>query len=52
MYAGPCYVDEQGLVVTPDFPRALEACAFREVVPVATLHEFAAPDSILGRLER
>jgi hypothetical protein len=51
VHAGPYYVEPGGIVVTPEFPHALEACSFQEHVPLARLRAWAAPNGILARLE-
>lgn len=39
----------KGLVVQPDWPHVIEACALRVTVPYRQLEKFAAPHSILTR---
>jgi hypothetical protein len=41
---------ERGLVVQPQWPHAVEACAERVTVPYQQLKEFAAPNGILARI--
>jgi hypothetical protein len=41
---------EKGLVVQPQWPHVVEACAERVTVPYQQLMEFAAPNGILARI--
>jgi len=41
---------EKGLVVQPQWPHVVQACAERVTVPYQQLKEFAAPNSILARV--
>jgi hypothetical protein len=50
-YAGPYYVVPGGIVVTPEFPHVMEACAFQETVSASALRPLAAPDAVLMRLQ-
>jgi len=43
---------QAGVVVQPDWPHVIEACAERVTVPYEKLREFAAPDGILARVIR
>jgi hypothetical protein len=43
-------VSPRGLVVEPEFPHVVAACAREAVVPFARLRRFAAPGGILARL--
>jgi hypothetical protein len=43
------YFSDQGLVVQPEWPHAIEACAERVTVPYKALEQFAEPDGILAR---
>jgi hypothetical protein len=42
-------LSEKGLVVQPQWPHVVEACAERVTVPYQQLERFAAPNSILAR---
>ncbi|HEX4955497.1 MAG TPA: hypothetical protein VF017_19060 [Thermoanaerobaculia bacterium] len=43
-------ISEEGLLVQPDFPFVMRACAEEVVVPFKRVHRFAAPGGILARV--
>ncbi|HSM93530.1 MAG TPA: hypothetical protein VLT47_11650 [Anaeromyxobacteraceae bacterium] len=45
-------IEEDGIVVQPEFPHVMEGCAFEEKIPFARLTRIAPPDGVIARLAR
>jgi hypothetical protein len=43
-------VADGGVVVQPEFPHVIEACAFEEKIPFAKMVRFAPKDGVIARL--